>query len=597
MKKIFWLAGEKSGDLHAACVLKKLTETDPELHHYGIGGPGMQQYGLEPLFPFERFSVMGFIEVLKHIFFFLQVEKKIKTIFHTDPPDLVVLIDYPGLNMRIAKLAKKFNIPVLYYICPQFWAWKKRRLQDLKKYTDHVAYILPFEGDYLEAGDVRSTYVGHPIAEEITIDSSKREFASVHRLDLKKKWLGFLPGSRDNEIKKMLPVYLDAIKRFDQHKFQFLISRSDSISYSIFMEFMEEIPNKNIKIIEHDNYALMKHCDFIVSTSGTATLETAYIGTPFLIAYKTSPFTYELAKRFIKIKRIGLPNIILDRNLAPELIQHDANADNIHYQINKILNDPELYKKFNDDLEKLHQILGKKSASENTSALIRKLLKPGNNKPPRKKRKKRIKKLLSKIFDPVIFFLEKYLAALIILILGSTCRFRIKTPYPKGNIIHAFWHRNLLPLAYLHRSQKVVVLISSSKDGQFIAGPVETLGFQTARGSTSRRGSQALREMIKLSRRYSLAITPDGPKGPAKKIKDGLVYTAYLTKLPIVLIAVDIEREKVFNSWDKFRFPYPFSRINISYSEPIYVESKDNIDGIIADLERDFENLEENNKI
>jgi len=374
MKKVFWIAGEKSGDLHASFVLKELERSHPELSHFGIGGPGMQQYGFKPIFPFQKFSVMGFVEVLKHLLFFLKVEKKIQQIFRENPPDLVVLVDYPGLNMRVAAMAKKLGIPVLYYICPQFWAWKKKRLLDLAAYTNHIAYILPFEGSYLNKFKISSTYVGHPIAEEISFKTTKQEFAQKHDLDPDKKWVGFLPGSRDNEIKKMLPVYLNAISRFDNSGFEILISRSDSVSKILFNKFLQKLPIKKIKIIEHDNYDLMNHCDFIVSTSGTATLETAYIGTPFLIAYKTAWLTFELGKRFVKINRIGLPNIILDKDLAPELIQTNANGNKIKSTIDFYLNNHTKYNEFKSELADLHELLGKSSASANTAEIILKLL-------------------------------------------------------------------------------------------------------------------------------------------------------------------------------------------------------------------------------
>ena len=175
MKKIFWIAGEKSGDLHSSIVLKELQLQNKEYQHVGIGGPLMRKFGLKPMFPFDRFAVMGFIEVVKHLFFFVNVEKKIRQLFRENPPDLVVLVDYPGLNMRIAQQASKLGIPVLYFISPQFWAWKFKRIFKLKKLTDHLAYILPFEGKYFDKFGVKSTYVGHPIAQEIEIKINKKD--------------------------------------------------------------------------------------------------------------------------------------------------------------------------------------------------------------------------------------------------------------------------------------------------------------------------------------------------------------------------------------------------------------------------------------
>ena len=197
----------------------------------------------------------------------------------------------------------------------------------------------------------------------------------------------------------------------------------------------------------------------------------------------------------------------------------------------------------------------------------------------------------------ILFFLEKYIAALFVLILGSTLRFNIRTSRPEGNVIYAFWHRNMLPLLFLRKFEKVVILISSSKDGELIAGPAQALGFLTTRGSSGRGGSDAVKKMIKLSEEHSLAITPDGPKGPKEKIKEGLLFISYFSKKPIVPVAVDIKSEKVFNSWDRFRLPKLFSKINISYGVPIRVNSKDEIKAKVQEVQEAMDKLTEQNKI
>jgi len=176
-----------------------------------------------------------------------------------------------------------------------------------------------------------------------------------------------------------------------------------------------------------------------------------------------------------------------------------------------------------------------------------------------------------------VLFLEKYLAAVLVSIFGKTWKISLLTPKPKEKVIYAFWHRNMLPLLYQHRNQNIVILISSSKDGELIAGPAELLGYKTARGSSSKKSLSAVRKLIKQGKKFDIAITPDGPKGPSEKIKEGVTFLSYFTKLPIVLVAVDVEKEKVFNSWDRFRFPHLFSKVNITYSDPIRVNSKDDI--------------------
>lgn len=179
----------------------------------------------------------------------------------------------------------------------------------------------------------------------------------------------------------------------------------------------------------------------------------------------------------------------------------------------------------------------------------------------------------------VIFWLEKYLAAGLVLLMGASWRFHIRGNKPNDeNVIYAFWHRDMLPLLYLYRFSKFIILISSSKDGEFISGPAEALGYQTARGSSTRGGSSALKKLIKQVRKHSVAITPDGPKGPIYEVKDGVIYLALLSKHPIIPVAIDAKKEKIFNSWDKFRFPKLFSRVNVTYGDPIYVKSKDEIE-------------------
>ena len=372
-KRIFWLAGENSGDLHASIVLKALKKQYKNIENFGIGGEKMVQNGFKSIFPFERFSVMGFIEVVKHLSFFVGVEKHIKEIFQNDPPDLVILVDYPGLNMRIAKLAKRFNIPTLYFIVPQFWAWKYKRIFKLQKYTDHIAYILPFEGKHFKKHNIAASFVGHPISEEININLTREELAGKFNLDPKKKWLGFMPGSRYAEIKKMLPQFIDAISRFDPDKYEFLVSQASSISTSQLKKIFNE-KDSYIKIVKENNYEMMKHCDFLTVTSGTATIETAYLGTPFIIVYKTSQISYQIGKQFIKIDQIGLPNIVIEKDIVPELIQNDVNGKNLHNIILDILSDKEKYNQISTDLKALHDILGSKTPSTEVTAIIGRMI-------------------------------------------------------------------------------------------------------------------------------------------------------------------------------------------------------------------------------
>jgi len=369
---IFWLAGESSGDLHAELVMKALAKNGLRFRHIGIGGPRMQAQGLQPMFEFKRFAVMGFVEVIKHLGFFLKVQKKIRKLFITDKPDLVILVDYPGLNMRIAHMADEFRIPVLYYICPQFWAWKHDRVYQIKASVRHTACILPFEKEMLDIHNVTCSYVGHPIAEEVSIDLDRQSFARFFNIDPDKKWLGFFPGSRDGEIKKMLPQFLKAARAWPEY--EILLSKSKSVNHSLFLEYAESNPLPNLKIVDGYNYEMMKYCDALVSTSGTVTLEASFIGTPTVICYKANAVSYLIGKYLVKIPRIGLPNIILNNDILPELVQYDMRADLINARLKELLPGGDRREIVLLELHKLRALLSDKKPSKEVPKIIDHLL-------------------------------------------------------------------------------------------------------------------------------------------------------------------------------------------------------------------------------
>ncbi len=368
MKKIFWLAGEKSGDLHASFVMKSLNSED-KYCHLGIGGPLMQKEGLNTSFDFKRFNVMGFVEVIKHLAFFAKVEKDVRNLMISTKPDLLVLVDYPGLNLRIAKIAKELGIKVLYYICPQFWAWKHKRVYKIKKYTDFVCCINPFEPQLLDQYGVANSYVGHPVAEEIAPQFDKKSFANRFSIAENKEWIGLFPGSRKAELDRHLDIYLELARR--DSKREYLLSLADDIFLPLLQE--KGLPN-NVYVIKDFNYDIMKHCDFVIAKSGTTTLETTLFATPFVIVYRANPITVALARKISKVKYIGLPNLISNDMIVKELIQEDMTADNILKEINYYLDNPKQKEKFILRLEQIKHLLGDKSASNNCAEKIRDLI-------------------------------------------------------------------------------------------------------------------------------------------------------------------------------------------------------------------------------
>lgn len=335
----------------------------------------MQREGLKSLFPFDRFAVMGFVEVVKHLAFFLKVEKQIHRYFRIDKPDLFIPVDYPGLNLRISRIADDERIPVLYFICPQFWAWKHKRVFDLKENVRHVAAILPFEKDLLDSHNVTSSYVGHPITEEIRFELDRESFARFFGLDPSKEWIGFMPGSRNAEIHRMLPVFLESAKLMDQERYQFLFSKSRAVKHGDYMSIIEAHPGVKVHIVDGYNYEMMKFCSYLVGCSGTVTLEAAYIGTPMVICYKANEISYRIAKRFVRIEHIGLPNIILEDSALPELIQENANPRRIAAEVSRMQDDPQYMNEIRAKLLKLRGMLEGRRPSVEMTKIIRQLLK------------------------------------------------------------------------------------------------------------------------------------------------------------------------------------------------------------------------------
>ena len=390
MKTIFWLVGDHSGDVHAAQVLEKYQQKFPAAKHWGIGGSAMQKYGFESLYPFHKFMIMGFMEVLCHLPFIMEVEKAIARAFQTHPPDLVVLVDYPGFNMRIARLAHGLGLKVLYYIVPQFWAWKYHRIFLLKKYCCFLACIFPFEKAILDRHSIPCSYVGHPMLEEIVFHVTREEFSQQYNLDPQKKWIGFFPGSRDIEVKRLLPIFVQSIEAMYQlgWDYEFLISRAENLPEDLFTPYI--IPKRracssrrgrssfsscSIKLIDgYHNYALMKYADFLVVKSGTSTMEAAFIGTPFCIVYQTNRLTYHLAKKMIKLQMIGMPNIILGKKLIQELIQEAVNSINIMQLIDLYLHNEKEYSTLATELAAFRAMFSGVSAAHNVVSIMENLL-------------------------------------------------------------------------------------------------------------------------------------------------------------------------------------------------------------------------------
>ena len=364
--KYYIIAGEASGDLHGSNLMKALLEEDPNAEIRFWGGDLMQSVGGTLVKHYRELAFMGFIEVvfnLKTIFNNIKFCKKDITTFK---PDAIVFIDYPGFNMRIAKWAKEQGIPTHYYISPQIWAWKENRITAVKRDFDYLYVILPFEKEFYEVKHhFPVTFVGHPLIDAIRNQTviSREDFIRENKLE-DKPIIALLPGSRKQEISKMLSVMLSVVGDFEDY--QFVIAGAPSQEHSFYLPFLK---SKNVHFISNKTYDLLSHATAALVTSGTATLETALFKVPEVVCYKGSWASYQIAKRIITLKYISLVNLIMDQEVVTELIQEECNTESIKTELQKILT-PDYRKGLLATYAKLEKKLGGVGASQKTAQLI-----------------------------------------------------------------------------------------------------------------------------------------------------------------------------------------------------------------------------------
>lgn len=364
--KYYIIAGEASGDLHGSNLMKSLLKEDPNAEIRFWGGDLMQAVGGTLVKHYRELAFMGFVEVLFNLKTILGNIKICKGDISQFQPDVIIFIDYPGFNMRIAKWAKEIGIKTHYYISPQIWAWKESRIKDIKRDIDKMYVILPFEKNFYEdKHHYPVEFVGHPLIDAIQNQKpiEAATFKAENNLD-EKPIIALLPGSRKQEITKMLSVMLSVVDDFPDY--QFVIAGAPSQEFAFYETF---ITNKNIKFISNKTYDLLKNAHAALVTSGTATLETALFKVPEVVCYKGNSISYQIAKRIITLKYISLVNLIMDEEVVTELIQDRCNTKTIKKELNKIL-DSEYRKNLLAKYDTLEQKLGGAGASEKTAKLI-----------------------------------------------------------------------------------------------------------------------------------------------------------------------------------------------------------------------------------
>jgi lipid-A-disaccharide synthase len=374
-KKILIITGEASGDLHAAGLIKELRRVDPEIEIFGIGGSKMKESGVELVYDIDKFSLMGFSEVLKKLNFFRKIMKSMVTCAEKRNPDLAILVDYPGFNLRFAPKLKKRNIPILYYISPQIWAWGGGRLKKIKELVDKILVFFPFEGKIYKDAGLDVEFIGHPLLELVKPTLSQEEYK--RRMDVGKNdiLLGLLPGSRPQEVKNILPlmIQISVLLKKRLRNLKTVASLAPTVGNNLFEDILKEFQFE-ARMEKDLTYDLMNCADLLLVTSGTATLESAIAGTPLVILYKTSFLNWFLAKSLVKIPYIGLVNVVAGKKIIPEFIQYQAKPELIAAEAYDILNDKKRYADIKMELNKVKQRLGEKGAYKKAAAIVYQML-------------------------------------------------------------------------------------------------------------------------------------------------------------------------------------------------------------------------------
>lgn len=354
--KIVLVAGETSGDLHAANLVKRLHRSRRLFEFSGIGGSYMQEAGVNVINNLAKHGVTGFSEVIRKFSVIKAAFKQIIEHIEATQPDLVILIDYPGFNLRLAKKLQSKKTPILYYISPQIWAWKAGRIKLIKQCIDKMAVILPFEKKLYQHSNVPVSFVGHPLVG--TVKPSKNSVERLRKsitLSSNKTLIALLPGSRENEIRRLLPVMLKACVRLleKNQNLAFVLPIAPSMDKRFINHFLKQTPLQHLSLIEGQSRECLQLSKVAIIASGTASLECALIGTPMVVVYKISALTYLLAAKLVKVKFISLVNLILEKLTIPELIQADCTAENLEFEMLKLLESDALYKKTTKELNQL----------------------------------------------------------------------------------------------------------------------------------------------------------------------------------------------------------------------------------------------------
>jgi lipid-A-disaccharide synthase len=348
MPKIFLSAGEASGEHYGALLMAELRRLEPQADFFGLGGTRMASLGLRRVVRAEDVAVMGITEVILHMPHIYREYRKLKASLRAERPDLAILIDFPDVNLSLAAELRRLKIPVVYFVSPQLWAWKKWRIRGVKRNVSRMLVIFPFEEAFYRSHGIAAEFVGHPLADLDPPTVTRDEFASQNALNASKFWIGLLPGSRARELDANLPPMLEAARMLGPG-YEYLLPVAPTLKDSQVQAFAAQAKGVSVRVV-HDARAVLQHTRASIVASGTATVEAALIGNPFLVVYRVSRLTYAVAHRVVRVAHVGMVNLIAGRRIVPELIQDDFTASKVAERLRPLLENEEARATMQSDL-------------------------------------------------------------------------------------------------------------------------------------------------------------------------------------------------------------------------------------------------------
>jgi lipid-A-disaccharide synthase len=370
------VAGEASGDLHGSHLVRSLKSLQPELEICGMGGQEMAAAGMELLCDISELAVMGIAEVVSRLGAIRKAMQSLEQCWQQRLPDLLILIDYPGFNLMLAAKAKKLGIPVMYYISPKVWAWGRGRIKKIRRFVDRMAVILPFEKDFYRKYGIEVEFVGNPLLDAVKNDITKDQFFKKHDIDPVSTVVGILPGSRRQEIVKMLPVFLAAAKRIQlqERKIVFLLALAPGLSQTDLTDNGLLDVDLDIRVVAEGRYDLMASCDVVMAASGTVTLELAILNVPMVVAYRVAPVTFFFGRLLVNVPFFSLVNLVAGQKVVVELLQQEASPEKISEEVQRLLADQNAYVAMKKRLKEITGQLGEPGASTRTARLALELV-------------------------------------------------------------------------------------------------------------------------------------------------------------------------------------------------------------------------------